>query len=62
MTKDEAEKKNKMNLMEYLLKSLKMEYFHEVMMKKKNKRLGIEKKKIISKMKVDLMIIKSLID
>ena len=45
-----------------LLKSLKMEYFHEVMMKKKNKRLGIEKKKIISKMKVDLMIIKSLID
>ena len=45
-----------------LLNGLKMEIFRYTMIKIKKKRLGIENKKIISEIKMDSWIIKSLID
>ena len=45
-----------------LLNGLKMEYFCYTIIKMKNKRLGIENKKIVSEIKMDSLIIKSLID
>ena len=45
-----------------LLIGLKMEYFRYTMIAMKNKRLGIDNKKIISEIKIDSLIIKSLID